>query len=163
MAYRSTEARSPLPSPGVSAWLDPSAVVGGLIGVAGGLLVFWLGQRSAARAEREDASVRAAGELLVALAPLQERRPGGSDADALWISFRLSAAIHAPRLTDVGVRVAVGEVLTARERTNSRYYRKDLPKDEADGEWDQRRETLKAALDQADRALADYLSRAAAR
>ncbi len=55
---------------GDGGWLDPSAVLSGALGVAGGLLAYWLGQRSSAKREREYASLRAPGEMLAALGTL---------------------------------------------------------------------------------------------
>ena len=50
-------------------WLGfTSSILAGLVGVAGGLLVYWLGQRASASTEREEWSIRAAGDLLTALA-----------------------------------------------------------------------------------------------
>lgn len=62
---------TPLPSPIVvesGGWSDPSAVIGGLVGVAGGLLIYGLQHWSAQKKPREDFSIRAAGDLLATLA-----------------------------------------------------------------------------------------------
>ncbi len=157
-----------------SDWLSfSSSIIGGVLGVAGGLLVYWLGQRSAARTERDEASVRAAGDLLAALAIYahergDERSPirpgyGGSSASEEWLAFRVTAARMAPRLTDDKARQSVTAVLSAQERLHTRYYRKDLGETAAQEEWQERRRPMVVAIQHADETLVSYLERAARR
>jgi hypothetical protein len=100
----------------------------GLLGVAGGLLVFFLSQRTAEKQRREDDSIRAAGELLLAMAEYTRlaaekvHPPPGTNKHFVrfmtttrepdgYALLRAAAAINAPRLTDSAARGAMKDLL----------------------------------------------------
>lgn len=151
----------------------------GLLGVLGGLLVFGLNQRSTQKQRREDDSIRAAGELLLAMAEYTRLRaeqvPPPVGTDPQWARFfvrtresegyerlRAASAIYSPRLTDTFANVTVKALVS---RLGRRDARSDGPPDDLGREdheawWAREREEVDAAWAAAENALIRYLESA---
>jgi hypothetical protein len=151
-------------------------VLAALIGAGAALLVYFLGQRAARAQQREEDSLRAAGDILLALAHYQRMSseevppPTGTHPDfarfmrrtrepEAFELLRASVAIHAPRVSDRPARDAAKALVAHMGTIGSR--RPEPEPDETPDNRDTRaqwesdeRERLWAA---ADAALTRYL------
>lgn len=167
-----------IPGPGLIGYLV-QFIVGGL-GVGGALLVFWLSQKVGRDQRREDDSIRAAGELLIAMAEYQRLRVERVDPPPGTAPFfvpvfttdresegyqhlRTAAAIYLPRLSDELSRTALRKLLEHLARYGWR------APDPFEGDSAEERAAVRAAEDKArdaawasaDQALSNYLEAAA--
>lgn len=159
----------------------------GLLGVAGGLLVYWLGQRSARAHDRQASSTEAAGQLLIALHAYKEDRNatvGGASSFRVmrtaepeaYAVLRVSAALYVPRLQDERAKATSRHLQTLLATYGWRRPGSEEPTPAPAGETAAEREArrkaeeaeldrisadVEAALDAAEAALIDYLERAA--
>src|SRR4051812_6472003 len=113
--------------------VDYNSLLSGAVGVAGGLAVYGLGQRATRNDRQHEASLTAAGDLLVALAAYdapREERPTGdgvisrsewrnrvhasaaAEQDA-YRRLRVAAASNVPRLLDQASADAVRALVAA--------------------------------------------------
>jgi hypothetical protein len=151
-------------------------VLAALIGAGAALLVYFLGQGAARKRQREEDSVRAAGDVLLAMAHYQrmssEEKPVPAGSHPHFARFmsrtlepeafellRAAVAIHTPRVTDRPAREAVKALVSHLAITG---WRRPEPESDvtpenpdARAQWEaDERERLWAA---ADSALTRYL------